>query len=258
MDTTIDVRGVTVPLVGLGTWQMTGRACVEAVSDALALGYRHIDTARYYGNERQVGDGIRASGVPRDDVFLVTKVPPSDAAPDDLRASCEASLADLGVDAVDLLLLHWPAPRVPLADTLGAMTALRDEGRIAHFGVSNFSPALLEEALELAPDVLNDQVELHPYLHQDELVRLASERDVLVTAYSPMDRGRVAQDPTLQDIGAAHGKTPGQVALRWLLDHPNTCVIPKASSHERRAENLDVFDFDLSDEERTTIAALAS
>jgi 2,5-diketo-D-gluconate reductase B len=258
MDTTIDVRGVTVPAVGLGTWQMTGRACVEGVSDALVLGYRHIDTARYYGNEREVGEGIRASGVPRDEIFLVTKVPPSDAAPDDLRASCEASLADLGVDVVDLVLLHWPAPRIPLADTLGAMAALRDEGRIAHFGVSNFPPALLEQALEIAPDVFNDQVELHPYLHQDELVQLADDRDVLITAYSPMDRGRVANDPTLREIGAAHGKAPGQVALRWLLDHPNTCVIPKASSHERRAENLDVFDFELSDEERTTIAALAA
>jgi 2,5-diketo-D-gluconate reductase B len=138
------------------------------------------------------------------------------------------------------------------------MTELRDEGRIAHFGVSNFPPALLEEALELAPDVLNDQVELHPYLHQDELVQLAHDRDVLVTAYSPMDRGRVADDPTLREIAAAHGKTPGQVALRWLLDHPSTCVIPKASSHERRAENLDVFDFELSDDERARIAALAS
>jgi 2,5-diketo-D-gluconate reductase B len=257
MDTTIEIRGVAVPAVGFGTWQMTGRRCVEGVSDALALGYRHIDTARFYGNEREVGEGIRASGVPRDDVFLVTKVPPSDAAPDDLRASCEASLADLGVDVVDLLLLHWPASRVPLADTLDAMTALRDEGRIAHVGVSNFPPALLEEALALAPDVLNDQVELHPYLHQDELVALAQAREVLVTAYSPLDRGRVARDPTLNEIGAAHGKTPGQVALRWLLDHPSTCVIPKASSHERRAENLDVFDFELTDEERARIAALA-
>ena len=258
MDTTIEVRGVAAPAVGLGTWQMTGRACIEAVSDALGLGYRHIDTARYYGNEREVGEGIRASEVPRDDVFLVTKVPPSDAAPDDLRASCEASLADLRVDAVDLLLLHWPAPRVALADTLGAMTELRDERRIAHIGVSNFPRALLEEALELAPDVLNDQVELHPYLHQDELLELARDRDVLVTAYSPMDRGRVARDPTLQEIGDAHDKSPGQVALRWLLDHPKTCVIPKASSHERRVENLDVFDFELSDEERAQIAALAS
>jgi 2,5-diketo-D-gluconate reductase B len=256
MGTTIEIQSVGVPAVGFGTWQITGSACVEAVSDALALGYRHIDTARVYRNEREVGEGIRASGVAREEIFLVTKVPPSSAAPDRLRASCEASLADLGVDSVDLLLLHWPAPQVPVADTLGAMIALRDEGRIAHLGVSNFAPRLLRQALELAP-VLNDQVEFHPYEHQDELVDLARERDVLVTAYSPLARGRVASDPTLREIAAAHGKTPGQVALRWLLDHPKTCVVPKASSHERRVENLDVFDFALGDDERARIGALA-
>jgi 2,5-diketo-D-gluconate reductase B len=255
MDTTIEIQGTSVPAVGLGTWQITGPACVEAVSNALALGYRHIDTARAYRNEREVGEGIRASGVPRADIFLVTKVPPSSAAPDRLRASCEASLADLGVDSVDLLLLHWPAPQIPLADTLGAMSALRDEGRITHLGVSNFPPRLLREALELAP-VFNDQVEFHPYEREDGLVDIARQRDVLITAYSPLARGRVATDPTLREIGAVHGKTPGQVALRWLLDHPNTCVVPKASSHERRAENLDVFDFELTGEERARVDAL--
>jgi 2,5-diketo-D-gluconate reductase B len=255
MGTTIEIQGVSVPAVGLGTWQITGAACVEAVSDALELGYRHIDTARAYRNEREVREGMRASGVPREEIFLVTKVPPSSAAPDRLRASCESSLADLGVDSVDLLLLHWPAPQIPLADTLAAMVALRDEGRIAHLGVSNFSPHLLRQALELAP-VLNDQVEFHPYEHQDGLVEIARTEDVLITAYSPLARGRVVNDPTLREIGAAHGKTPGQVALRWLLDHPKTCVVPKASSHERRAENLDVFDFELSDDERARIGAL--
>jgi 2,5-diketo-D-gluconate reductase B len=257
MGTTLEIQGTTVPAVGFGTWQITGKTCVEAVRDALELGYRHIDTARAYGNEREVGEGIRDSSVAREEIFLVTKVPPSDAAPDRVRASCEGSLADLGVDSVDLLLLHWPAPRVPLADTLQAMSVLRDEGRTAHFGVSNFPPRLLREALELAP-VFNDQVEFHPYEPQDELVDVGRERDVLITAYSPLARGRVASDPTLREIAAAHGKTPGQVALRWLLDHSKTCVIPKASSHERRVENLDVFDFSLTDEERARMAALAS
>src|SRR5919198_5251714 len=229
MHTTIEIQGTKVPAVGFGTWQVTGRACVEAVSDALELGYRHIDTARAYGNEREVGDGIRASG--------------------------GASLRDLGVDDVDLLLLHWPAPSVPLQDTLEAMTALRDDGRVRHFGVSNFGPGLLREALELAP-VFCDQVPFHPFEGQRELVDLAQRSDVLVTAYSPIARGRVARDATLREIGAAHGKTASQVALRWLLDHPKTCVIPKASTHERRAENLDVFDFSLSDEERARIDAL--
>jgi 2,5-diketo-D-gluconate reductase B len=257
MGTTLEIQGTAVPAIGFGTWQITGDTCVEAVRDALELGYRHIDTARAYGNEREVGKGIRDSGVAREEIFLVTKVPPSDAAPERVRASCEGSLADLGVDSVDLLLLHWPAPRVPLADTLEAMSVLRDEGRTANFGVSNFSPRLLRDALELAP-VFNDQVEFHPYEPQDELVGVARERDVLITAYSPLARGRVASDPMLREIAAAHGKTPGQVALRWLLDHPKTCVIPKASSQERRVENLDVFDFSLTDEQRARMAALAS
>jgi 2,5-diketo-D-gluconate reductase B len=255
MDTKIEVQGVTVPAVGLGTWQLTGPACVEAVSDALALGYRHIDTARAYRNESEVGEGIRASGVARDEIFLVTKIPRSDAHADRVRASCDASLADLGVDHVDLLLLHWPAPHVPLAETLGAMASLRDEGRAAHIGVSNFPSPLLKEALDLAP-VFDDQVELNPYRPQDEVLALASRRDVLVTAYSPLARGRVARDPVLQEIGAAHGKTAAQVALRWALDHPKTSVVPKATTHERRVENLGVFDFELSDDERARIDAL--
>jgi len=255
MDTTIEVQGVAIPAVGLGTWELTGRACVEAVGDALALGYRHIDTARAYRNEREVGEGIRASGVAREEIFLVTKIPRSDAHADRVRASCEASLADLGVDHVDLLLLHWPAPHVPLAETLGAMASLRDEGRAAHIGVSNFPPPLLQEALELAT-VINDQVELNPYRPQNELVEVASRRDVLVTAYSPLARGRVARDRVLEEIGARHGKTAVQVALRWALDHPKTCVVPKAATHERRIENLGVFDFELSDDERARIDTL--
>jgi 2,5-diketo-D-gluconate reductase B len=255
MGTTIEIQETSVPAIGLGTWQIMGDDCIEAVRDALALGYRHVDTARAYDNEREVGEGLRASGVARDDVFLTTKVWMDDAAPDRVRASCEGSLTDLGVDRVDLLLLHWPNDDVPIADTLEAMSVLCNEGLIGHFGVSNFPPALLREALEVMP-IFCDQVEFHPFLAQDELLEVAEADDVLVVAYSPLAHGRVPDDPTLREIGAAHGKSPGQVALRWLLDHPRTCALPKASSHERRAENLDVFDFALSDEERARIDAL--
>jgi 2,5-diketo-D-gluconate reductase B len=255
MATTIEIQDTSVPVIGLGTWQMTGDECAEAVRDALALGYRHIDTARAYGNERDVGEGLRAAGVPREDIFLTTKVWLDDAWPDRLRASCEGSLTDLGVDRVDLLLQHWPNEHVPIGDTLEAMSVLRDEGLVGHFGVSNFPPDMLREALDFGP-VFCDQVEFHPFLAQDELLQIATEDDLLVTAYAPLAHGKVPNDPTLREIGAAHGKSPGQVALRWLLDHPNTCAVPKASSHERRAENLDVFDFALDDEERARIDAL--
>jgi 2,5-diketo-D-gluconate reductase B len=253
---TVEVQGVAVPALGFGTWEMTGPAAADGVRDALEIGYRQIDTARAYGNEREVGRGIADSGVPREEIFLTTKVPQGQAAPGAVKASAEASLSDLGMDYVDLLLLHWPNPRVPLEDTLQAFVELKDDGRARQIGVSNFPPDLLEQALDVAP-VFCDQVEYHPFLDQGPLPELAEKRDVLITAYSPLARGRVARDETLRRIGERHGKTAGQVALRWLLDQPYVSPIPKASSHERRVENLEVFDFALSDDDRAAIAALS-
>ena len=256
MDMTVEIQGTRVPTIGFGTWQLTGTACFEGVRDALELGYRHIDTARIYGNEREVGEGLRESGVPRDDVFITTKVWRDDAAPHRVRASCEGSLTDLGIDRVDLLLLHWPNPSVPLADTLEAMDVLRDEGLTDRYGVSNFDAELLRDALDLAPPVFCNQVPFSPLRREDEVLEIAQESDLLLTAYSPLGRGAVLRNPVLHAIGARHGKTAGQVALRWLIDQPNTCAIPKASSHARRAENFDIFDFALDDEERAQIDAL--
>jgi diketogulonate reductase-like aldo/keto reductase len=252
----IEVQGVEVPALGFGTWQMTGNDAREGVRDALEIGYRQIDTARAYGNEAEVARGIADSGVAREQLFITTKVPPRDAAPGAFRASAEKSLRDLDTDYVDLLLLHWPNPDVPVAATLEAMQGLQADGLIRHFGVSNFSGEQLREALSIAP-VLCDQVEYHPFLTQREVLRVAEEHDVLVTAYSPLAQGAVADDATLRRIGEAHGKSPGQVALRWLLEQPRVSPIPKASSHERRAENFDILDFELSDAERDEIAGLA-
>ncbi len=252
---TVTVRGVDVPKVGYGTWLVEGDAAYAGVLDALALGYRHVDTARAYGNEREVGRALADSGVPRDEVWLTTKVWYEDAAPDDLRRAFEQQLADLGVAHVDLLLLHWPAAP-PLVRTLGAMEELREQGVVRHVGVSNFPAGLLRQALELAPIFCN-QVEYHPYLPQGPVMHECLEHDVLLTAYSPFAHGHVHDDPLLAEIGARHGKSAGQVSLRWLLDQPNVAALPKASSHDRRAENLDVFDFDLTDEERAAVAALA-
>ena len=223
--------------------------------DALEIGYRQIDTARAYENEKEVGAGIASSGVDRSEIFLTTKIFPGEFEPDDFIAAAEESLRALRTDYLDLLLLHWPDPDVPIERTLGAMVELKEAGRIRNLGLSNFPAGMLSEALEHAP-VWCDQVEYHPFLGQDRLLRLARERDVLVTAYSPLAHGKVPGDPTLTEIGEAHGKTAGQVALRWLLDKPNVSPIPKASSHERRVENFDVFDFQLTDEERAKIDAL--
>ena len=251
----LEIQGTTVPKLGFGTWEILGRDCEEAVSDALEIGYRHIDTAQAYDNEAEVGKALAASSIPRKELFLTTKLWREEYAPERVRPSAEGSLERLQVDCVDLLLLHWPNDDVPLAQTLGALAELREEGLIKHFGVSNFPAGMLREALAVAP-IFADQVEFHPFLGQDALVELAAERDFMVTAYSPLARGKVPQDPTMREIGEAHGKSAGQVALRWLLDKPNVCAIPKASSHERRVENFEVFDFELSDEERAKIDAL--
>jgi 2,5-diketo-D-gluconate reductase B len=251
----LEIQGTTVPKLGFGTWQIEGPECQAAVEDALAIGYRHIDTARAYDNEQEVGRGLTAAGVPRNEFFLTTKIWREEYAPDDLRRAAEDSLQNLQVDRLDLLLLHWPNPAFPLEETLGALVGLRDDGLIEHLGVSNFPAGLLREALDVAP-VFADQVEFHPFLGQDEIVELAAEKDFMVTAYSPLARGKVPRDESLREIGEAHGKTAGQVALRWLLDKPQVCTIPKASSHERRVENFEVFDFELTDDERGRIEAL--
>jgi 2,5-diketo-D-gluconate reductase B len=252
---TIEVQGSSVPRLGFGTWQIEGSDATEAVRDALEIGYRQIDTARAYGNEAEVGEGIGQSGVDRAEIFLTTKVFPGDFEPEALKAAAEDSLRSLGTDYLDLLLLHWPDESVPLERTLAALVELREAQKIRQLGVSNFPAGLLAQALAHAP-VFCDQVEYHPFLGQERLLELARGRDVLVTAYSPLAHGRVPDDATLSEIGEAHGKSAGQVALRWLLDQPGVSPIPKASSHERRVENFEVFDFSLSDDERARIDAL--
>lgn len=225
------------------------------MADALAAGYRHIDTAAMYDNEAEVGRGLRASGIDRSEVWLTTKVWVDALEPQELRASLERSLHRLEVDQVDLLLMHWPSPDVPLERTLEAMTKLREERKTREIGVSNFPSALFREALDLAPVIVN-QVEYHPFLSADAVLEVCEERDVELTAYRPLAKGKVDGEPVLHAIAAAHGKTPAQVALRWLIGQPRVSAVPKASTPERRRENLDVFDFELSPEEHARIDAL--
>jgi 2,5-diketo-D-gluconate reductase B len=254
-DSILSVQGAAIPRLGYGTWQVTGPAATEGVQDALEIGYRHIDTARAYGNEAEVGAGIAASGVDRDAIWLTTKVWIDDFEPDRLKAAAEDSLRKLRTDHVDLLLLHWPSDHVPLERTLQALRDLQEEGKILHAGVSNFPAGMLARALEIVP-LLADQVEYHPFIDQDRLLRLIREQEMTLTAYSPLAHGRVPGDPVLTAIGERHGKSASQVALRWLLDQPNVTTVPKASSHERRLENFEVFDFSLDDDDRDRITAL--
>jgi len=249
------IKGEKVPSLGLGTWRLSGEECTKAVESALALGYRHIDTARIYGNEGEVGRGIRNSGVDREGIFLVTKVWTSDFSYERTIQSTRESLRKLRTEYVDLLLMHWPNPSVPLQETLSAMRELQEEGSVRHIGVSNFPASMVEEAAQHAT-VFCNQVEYHPYRAQDKLLEQAKEMDYLLTAYSPIGRGSVLSDGTLKEIGEAHGKTPAQVALRWLIQQEKVAAIPKARSEDHLKSNLDIFDFKLSEEEMERIFRL--
>jgi diketogulonate reductase-like aldo/keto reductase len=229
----------TLPELGLGTWQVEGEDAREAVRDALDLGYRHIDTASMYGNEREVGRGLADAAVDRSEVWLTTKVWRDDLEPDRLRRSAEASLKDLGVDQVDLLLVHWPHPAVRLGDTLAALHRARQDGLTRHIGVANFPSNLLREAISEFPIYCN-QVEYHPYLSQRAVLDAAHSHGIAVTAYSPLGSGGVL------------------VALRWLLAQTGVSAIPKAASHEHRAANLAALDMPpLTYPERAAVDGLA-
>jgi 2,5-diketo-D-gluconate reductase B len=254
----VEANGARIPAIGLGTWELRGRACARIVEQALRLGYRHIDTAQIYENEREVGDGLRASGVRRDELFVTTKIWTTHFAPNDLERSTKESLAKLRLSEVDLLLLHWPNPQVPLAETLGALAHVKKLGMSKHIGVSNFTVALIEEARALCPEPLAcDQVEYHPYLDQTKVLEACTGHGMALVAYSPVAKGRIKSDPTLVRVGRIHRKSPAQICLRWLVQQ-NVVAIPRTSRIERLSENIGIFDFELSDEEMSEISAMGS
>jgi len=253
---TVEAKGFRIPIVGLGTWALRGRDCARLTEQAIRIGYRHIDTAQMYDNEREVGEGVQASGL-RSEVMITTKVQPTLLAPHDLERSVKESLAKLRLDAIDLLLIHWPNPRVPLAETLCAMAKMKREGYTRQIGVSNFTVSLLEEATKLSTEPLAcDQVECHPFLNQDRVVGACRRHGMAVVAYSPIARGGAKDNKLLEKIGKAHGKTAAQVCLRWLVQR-GIVVIPRTSRVERLEENFSLFDFELSHAEMREIAGLA-
>jgi 2,5-diketo-D-gluconate reductase B len=254
----VAANGAKIPAIGLGTWELRGRTCTRLVEQAVRLGYRHIDTAQVYETEREVGEGLRASGARRDELFVTTKVWTTHFAPNDLERSSKESLTRLHLSEVDLLLLHWPNPRVPLPETLGALAHVKKLGLCRHIGVSNFTVALIEEAVAACPEPLVcDQVEYHPYLDQTKVREACARHGLAVVAYSPVARGRIKNDQTLARIGQVHGKTAAQVCLRWLVQQ-NVSAIPRTSRIERLSENIDIFDFALSDPEMRQISQMGS
>ncbi len=253
----VEAKGARIPLLGLGTWDLRGRVCARVVEQALRLGYRHVDTAEMYDNEREVGEGVHAAGIKRNDVFVTTKIWPSHFAPHELERAARDCLVRLRLSQVDLLLLHWPNPQIPLAETLGALGKVKRDGLARHIGVSNFTVALIEEAAKASGEPLVcNQFECHPFLDQSKLIAACRQHGMAVVAYSPIARGNARNDEVLARIGAKHQKTAAQVCLRFLVQR-DIVVIPRTSKVERLTENSAIFDFALGEQEMAEISRLA-
>ena len=257
----LPIPGAQIPAIGLGTFRLNGASAVSAVSGALALGYRHLDTAAMYDNEKEVGEGLRASGVARDQVFVTTKVWTTDIAKDDLQASAQASLSRLKLDQVDLLLIHWPNKAIPLAQSIEALCDARQRGYARNIGVANFPAAMLDDAVRLAAThgekIATNQCEYHPRLSQAKVLEACRRHGVVFVSYSPLGQGSLMADPAIASIAARHGKTVSQIVLRWHVQQEGVAAIPKAGSAGHQRDNLDVFGFVLPDEDMRAISALA-
>lgn len=254
----IAANGAEIPAIGLGTWTLTGETATRLVASAIKAGYRHIDTAARYENEAAVGEGLRAGGVPRDEIFVTTKVWPTDLAAGDLQKSVEASLARLQLDHVDLALIHWPSRSVALAESIGALNEVRDRGLARHIGVSNFTVALIDQAVALSRHPLAcNQIENHPYLNQDRVIAACRRHGMAVVSYCPLARGAALfAEPAVAGPAARLGRTPAQVVLRWHVQQAGVAAIPRSSDAGRIAQNLDVFGFALEPAEMAAISAL--
>ena len=245
----IDHPFLPMPAIGFGTFQLDGDTVLRMIPEALEIGYRHIDTAQAYDNEDAVGRALESSGVDRSEVFLTTKVWVDRFEPGELRASVAESLDRLRSDHVDLLLLHWPVfGPAGMGPTLEALVREQEDGRVRHIGVSNFTIGHLEQACGIVGDnrIATNQVEFHVYLAQARLREAMHRLNMALTAYMPLAKGEVADDPLLAEIGAAHGKTAAQVALRWLVEKQGVAAIPATSKPEHARANFDIFDFELA------------
>ncbi len=254
----VSAHGANIPVIGFGTWQLRGEVCARSVTEAIRVGYRHVDTAAGYGNEDRVGEGIRAAGVPREELFITTKVAPEDLDERRFKASVERSLEQIGVDQVDLVLIHWPSKRLSVAETIATLNDIKTRGWTRHIGVSNFTVKLLDEAWAATKEPLvTNQCEFHPYLNQDKLRAAVARHGMFFTAYSPLGRQVVLDDPVIGEIGKRHGRTPAQVVLRWDVQQDKLVAIPKSSNPDHIRANFAIFDFSLSDDEIAAISALS-
>jgi len=248
--------GQEMPVLGLGTWQLRNSQCQQAVATALKLGYRHIDTADAYGNHQDIAIALKKSGIPRQELFITSKIGPSKLHYQDLLKTGNRILKELELEYLDLLLIHWPNSRIPIKETFQALKELKEEGKALNIGVSNFTIAHLKEALEVESELITvNQVEFHPYLYQMELLDFCQDHQIVLTAYSPLARGKVSRDPAIRELAEKYDLNSSRLVLRWLVEK-GIVVIPKASSVEHLKANLDIFDWDFPAEARAVLDGL--
>lgn len=251
----VEAHGCRIPTIGLGTMTLKDDVCVQAVKDAIGLGYKHIDTAAFYGNEREVGEGLKASRAKREDLFVVTKVRQTELTADLFAKSVETSLKALDLPWVDLLLIHWPSATIPLAESVKALCDAKKRGQAKHVGVANFTTALLDEAAKLTTEPLvTNQIEVHPFIDQSKVIAASKKHGMTVTAYCPIARGKVGNE-VIEKIAKAHGKSPAQVSLRYLVQL-GLAAIPRTATPAHMKDNLDVFGFELSSSEMAEMKKL--
>jgi diketogulonate reductase-like aldo/keto reductase len=252
----LEAFGCRIPQIGLGTMTLKGDVCVQAVKTALQVGYRHLDTAWFYGNEKEVGEGLRQSGVKRDDVFICTKVRETHLEPDKFRQSLDESLANLQLPQVDLLLIHWNNKDIPFSVSIPSLVKAKKDGKTKHIGVANFTSKMLDDAWAVTSEPLVcNQIEMHPFINQDKVLAASKKHGMAVVAYCPIARGKVPGADALERIATAHGKSAAQVSLRYLVQM-GVCAIPRTATPDHLKANLDVFDFKLSDAEMAELKKL--
>ena len=254
---TVSANGAEIPAIGLGTWELRGEECAKLVETALQNGYTHIDTAQMYQNEREVGAGIKASGVDRGSIFVTTKIWPDNYASDDFARAVDERLALLDCGTLDLLLLHWPPGAVSMAEAVAGLNKAKRAGLARHIGISNFNVAQIDEAVALSEEPLVcNQIEYHPLINQDKVRAACARHGLAVTAYCPIARNKVADEPVMRDIAQRHDASPAQIALAWLAGHGDVISIPRSSRPERLADNLKALKISLNDDEMAEVSAL--
>ena len=252
----VEAHGARIPQIGLGTMTLKGDVCVQAVKTALQMGYRHLDTAWFYGNEKEVGEGLRQSGVRREEIFICTKVRETHLEPDKFKQSLGESLANLQLPYVDLLLIHWNNKDIPFTTSIGALCRAKKDGFAKHVGVANFTSKMLDEAWAVTTEPLVcNQIEVHPFINQDKVLAASKKHGMAVVAYVPIARGKVPGAEVLETIGKAHGKSAAQVSLRYLVQL-GLVPIPRTATPAHLQENLEVFDFTLSAAEMAALKKL--